>query len=164
MNKSISDRVIDLYMTVIGYIDIDPEITNEEIGRRLELGSETIANYKSVIKKIGWLTTSGTKGKCAPYHLTDEGRKIFEEYDCSVKLETLKIREERVKDRRMSVLGYLSFDFELITKDIADILQVSRTMINNDIRHLKNNKLVAKSGTVSKLGLETLDNYECDLY
>jgi len=164
MAKPISARMIDLYMTIIGYIDLDPEIKNEEIGYRLNLGTETVSNYKCAIKKRGWLISNGIKG--APYYLTDESRTIFEEYNCErrVIMKSEITRKERVKDRRMSVLGYLSFDFKFTLKDIADILKVGKYAINNDVKFLKEKGLITELVKVSKLGLETLDNYKCDLY
>lgn len=143
--------------------------TTTMLSTMLNAPKSTIARDKKKLEEEGLIDAVG-KNRGKRIQLSELGLQKLELNASDYKPFEAKEKKqyidkyEKIYGRRMSVIGYLTFGKKYTMGDIATMLGVNRQTTKADIEHLENNGLINKSKTVTKKGLEMLDNYVCDVY
>ncbi len=141
------------------YLIATETLGSGEIASRIKLSQPYVSVRKRKLEQDGLIykikTKSRNKHRCTPKGFRKLGLGVINYED--EKIEIKLTDTDLVNDRRMTVLGYLTFDIKAV--EIADILDIVTAMAYQDMRSLRDRGLLIKN-KVTERGMEMLSNYD----
>ena len=140
-------------------------VSTRELCDKLGVSFNTINSDKKALCDIGILETTGYN-RTIKIQITKKGMREYGKNVDNYKplTEDNKAdeysKDEKILDRRMSVLAYYTYDKRTIVKEIAKTLGVTQPTVSSDLKFLKHKRWVNSTESATEAGEMMLYNYD----